>query len=441
MNDLLQQLIGMGPGLGAAAAGNGPAFAAFMDGFERARQQDEQRKRLHQQDSMAMQDRDLALQDRERNIERQGAQDERAAQDQTWQNEQRRLQVAGQLSQAAGGAESVPDGEASIDTLFRVLSPEMQSTMAPARDAALSGVQRTVTGRQKKQVEAYVDAALKTSFVADNPDADPEMQLPEHMQRILGKPSARLSELQSFAQLPVGKPAGKPSDEVSWQIKEGRGPDGKPGMFRINPKTGETQPVQGITPEPPRPTQGSDPEVAELRKELLRLQVQGASEPKPPNQYQSETGNYATRVEQAEPTISAVSDSIAGMSLPKFQLQTESWFARPTFQSPEVQQYMQSARNFINAVLRRESGATIQPSEFAEAKQQYLPVPGDTAEALALKKANRDLVISNFKRSAGPAYQPPPSLGGASAKVGDRRRTPSGDLVEWDGKGWFVVRP
>jgi hypothetical protein len=209
MNDLLQQLIGMGPGLGAAAAGNGPAFAAFMDGFERARQQDEQRKRLHQQDSMAMQDRDLALQDRERNIERQGAQDERAAQDQTWQNEQRRLQVAGQLSQAAGGAESVPDGEASIDTLFRVLSPEMQSTMAPARDAALSGVQRTVTGRQKKQVEAYVDAALKTSFVADNPDADPEMQLPEHMQRILGKPSARLSELQSFAQLPVGKPAGK----------------------------------------------------------------------------------------------------------------------------------------------------------------------------------------------------------------------------------------
>jgi hypothetical protein len=250
-----------------------------------------------------------------------------------------------------------------------------------------------------------------------------------------------LSELQSFAQLPVGKPASKPSDEVSWQIREGRGPDGKPGMFRINPKTGETQPVQGITPEPPRPTQGSDPEVAELRKELLRLQVQGASEPKPPNQYQSETSNYATRVEQAEPTINAVADSIAGMSLPKFQLQTESWFARPTFQSPEVQQYMQSARNFINAVLRRESGATIQPSEFAEAKQQYLPVPGDTAEALALKKANRDLVISNFKRSAGPAYQPPPSLGGASAKVGDRRRTPSGDLVEWDGKGWFVVRP
>jgi hypothetical protein len=202
MNDLLQQLIGMGPGLGAAAAGNGPAFASFMEGYERARMQAEQKKRLTQQDEIAASERD-------RQMGRQEVADKRAAEDQNWQNESRRLGMAGTLSQAAGGAESVPEGEAAIDTLFRVLSPEMQGQMAPARDAALSGVQRTVTGRQKKQVEAYVEAALKTSFVADNPDADPELQLPEHMQRVMGKPTARLSELQSFAQLPVGKPQGK----------------------------------------------------------------------------------------------------------------------------------------------------------------------------------------------------------------------------------------
>lgn len=253
MNDLLQQLIGLAPGLGQAATGNGPQFAAFMQGFERARQADEQRKRLQQQDSLAMQDRDLAMQDRERNIQRQTTADARATEDQNWQNEQRKLAVAGTLNQAANGAETQQQGEASIDALYRMLSPELQTTMAPARDAAMMGVSRTVTGRQKKQVEAYVEQAMKTAYVADNPDADPEMQLPEHLQKILGKPSARLSELQQFAQLPIGKPASKPSDEVSWQIREGIGPDGTRGMFRINPKTGETQPVRGITPEPPRP--------------------------------------------------------------------------------------------------------------------------------------------------------------------------------------------
>jgi hypothetical protein len=59
-------------------------------------------------------------------------------------------------------------------------------------------------------VSEFVEAAMKTSFVADNPDADPEVQnLPPHIVKVLGKPSARLSELQQFAELPVGKPAGK----------------------------------------------------------------------------------------------------------------------------------------------------------------------------------------------------------------------------------------
>jgi hypothetical protein len=203
MNDLLQQLVGMGPGIGAAVSGNGNAFASFMDGWQRAQMRDQQQKRLTQQDAIAAQDRD-------RMIGRQEVQDARAAEDQEFQRNARNMSVAGTLGQAASGAESIPEGEAAIDTLFRVLSPQAQQTMAPARDAALSGVQRTVTGRQKKQVEAFVEAAVKTAHVADNPDADPELiNLPEHIQRIVGKPSARLSELQQFAQLPVGKPQGK----------------------------------------------------------------------------------------------------------------------------------------------------------------------------------------------------------------------------------------
>ena len=157
-----------------------------------------------------------------------------------------------------------------------------------------------------------------------------------------------------------------------------------------------------------RPTHASDPEIALLRKDLLRLQVERAGEEKEPNQAQYTAATYAGRMEQAERTLGTVQDAITKMNLPAFELQTNSWFAKPTFQSQDVQAYMQAARNFINAVLRRESGAVISPSEFSEAKQQYLPQPGDTTEALANKAANRSYVFETMKRASGSAYQAPP---------------------------------
>ena len=60
-------------------------------------------------------------------------------------------------------------------------------------------------------------------------------------------------------------------------------------------------------------------------------------------------------------------------------------------QSAEQQQVEQAQRDFINAALRRESGAAIADSEFANARTQYFPQPGDSAEVIAQKKQNRDL--------------------------------------------------
>lgn len=159
-----------------------------------------------------------------------------------------------------------------------------------------------------------------------------------------------------------------------------------------------------------RPPAGADPEVAELRKALLRLQVDRAGDEKEPNQGQFTAATYAGRMEQAERIFGDVQNDIVTMRLPAFELQTNSWFARPTFQAAAVQSYMQAARNFINAVLRRESGAVISPSEFSEARQQYLPQPGDTPEALAQKAENRRYVFATMKRAAGRAYEAPPTV-------------------------------
>jgi hypothetical protein len=60
------------------------------------------------------------------------------------------------------------------------------------------------------------------------------------------------------------------------------------------------------------------------------------------------------------------------------------------FKSDEYKQIEQAQRDFVNAVLREESGAAIAESEFENAIKQYFPQPGDTAEVVKQKQINRE---------------------------------------------------
>lgn len=123
---------------------------------------------------------------------------------------------------------------------------------------------------------------------------------------------------------------------------------------------------------------------------------------KAPTVAQQTVAEYAARIEQAIPTLENLTPKITGMNFLNFKAQ----LALPSaLQSTEMQQYMQAASNFINAKLRRESGAVISPSEFTEARSQYLPQPGDKEEVLKQKKANRDLVYASLRKAAGNAYE------------------------------------
>lgn len=85
--------------------------------------------------------------------------------------------------------------------------------------------------------------------------------------------------------------------------------------------------------------------------------------------------------------------------------------------SDKSQQAEQAQRDFINAVLRQESGAVIADSEFNNARKQYFPQPGDSAAVLAQKAANRKRVIEGFRTTAGPVadqIKPSPRDAGAS---------------------------
>lgn len=75
--------------------------------------------------------------------------------------------------------------------------------------------------------------------------------------------------------------------------------------------------------------------------------------------------------------------------------------------SNDMQKLNQAQRDFINAVLRRESGAVISDQEFDNARKQYFPQPGDGPEVLEQKRNNRQIVLDGFVRAAGPQYKPP----------------------------------
>ena len=74
--------------------------------------------------------------------------------------------------------------------------------------------------------------------------------------------------------------------------------------------------------------------------------------------------------------------------------------------STDYQRYQQAERDFINAVLRRESGAVISDEEFANARQQYFPQPGDGPEVIGQKRRNRELAITLISEAAGPGFDP-----------------------------------
>lgn len=81
--------------------------------------------------------------------------------------------------------------------------------------------------------------------------------------------------------------------------------------------------------------------------------------------------------------------------------------------SDQYQKYDQAQRDFINATLRRESGAVISPAEFDNAAKQYFPRPGDSADVLKQKQQNRIEAIKGIGAGGGKGYRPNASFDAA----------------------------
>ena len=129
---------------------------------------------------------------------------------------------------------------------------------------------------------------------------------------------------------------------------------------------------------------------------------------KPPTEDQAKAAGFANRMLQANDVIEKLNFQPTRMG------NIASAIPGSNFLLPsERQQAEQAQRNFINSILRRESGAAIAPSEFESAAKQYFPQPGDKPEVLEQKRQNRALAIQGLQQGAGTSYKPyvPPTTG------------------------------
>lgn len=126
---------------------------------------------------------------------------------------------------------------------------------------------------------------------------------------------------------------------------------------------------------------------------------------KPLTDVQAKDLLYAQRGEQANSIIDNLQKTVVGMSPTSFATQKalESSSLTSGQVSNEIRQLRQAERNFATAILRKESGAAISPTEFATVEKQYFPRPGDDIQTLAQKKMNRETYISGTK-SGVPGY-------------------------------------
>ena len=159
-----------------------------------------------------------------------------------------------------------------------------------------------------------------------------------------------------------------------------------------------------------------------------------------PRQHQWAAAGYGRRVEQALGEMEAIDyDRTALVGGGAQSLLPNA------LRSSGRQQQDQAERNFVNAVLRKESGAVISENEFKNAEKQYFPRAGDSPQVIEQKSRNRLQALQNLQAEAGAAWEqvrgigaagaasePPAAAGEGSGPSEVRRKTKDGRTAIFD---------
>lgn len=172
------------------------------------------------------------------------------------------------------------------------------------------------------------------------------------------------------------------------------------GTFLIDTRTGQARPVMGQGGEP---LVGGGKPLTETQGNAVSFGARAV-----------EANRIATDLEKQGVTNTGVIRTVAGGVLggapiigDKLEQNVRSTFnVLPTYlggPNPQQQQNDQARRDFVSAVLRKESGAAISASEYANEEKKYFPQLGDSDQVIKQKQSSRLKAIEGLKSQAGPS--------------------------------------
>jgi hypothetical protein len=128
-----------------------------------------------------------------------------------------------------------------------------------------------------------------------------------------------------------------------------------------------------------------------------------------PTAEQYKAYGFATRMDNSSKIIDDLDQKFTGA------LGQGISFMPEFLKSDDRKSIEQAESDFVNALLRRESGAAISPAEFNSAQKQYFPQAGDSQAILEQKKLNRDTSLRAIQLEAQNVYGQQGQQGAAGA--------------------------
>jgi hypothetical protein len=342
--------------------------------------------------------------------------------------------LPGLMSQAEARRKAAADlGKTNADTEGKnIANAQAKRTAAIQQIASLSGPEEAVQLLQAKVQAGEVPAEIAPALLK-LVQTDPKWQLklivgisnPEKMVELLRPIIQTRNTGATTDTLAVDPISGQPT--VTGSVRNTMSPDaaasnavarGNLALSRERLNFDKSAP-RGQFLETPTGYVLGDPRAGTVAPVLGPdgKQVQGKAADRALTDSQAKANLFGSRMQEADKILSsltgkyspaAVQTKMGAEKLPG--IGGAAGWAGNAMLSEESQQAEQAMRDFVNAVLRRESGAVISDSEFANAQKQYFPQPNDTDKNLKQKARNRQIAIEGLMAEVPSGKRGVPSL-------------------------------
>lgn len=334
-----------------------------------------------------------------------------------------------QPPQQAQAAPPLPSSQVSPDPMAPAAPPAQPSDNLPvmaggSADAVQPGqggpsVQQLMQAAQNPWLKPEQRALVNGLLAQKMKQQDPATLLEMEKNRLdMEKTRIETERLRNPQMTPAEK-ARLDLDTQKFQADQKKLMELSPGTTVFDPST--KQPVYSAPKENAKPAGVQEYEYAKAqgfpgtyadweasKKGGMSLQVdpttgevtfQQGGNIKPMTEAQSKDTTFATRAAGALPLLDKFGDSLTSLSQ---SAGGQVPMVGNYLKSPEYQQAEQAGKEFLQAILRKDTGAAITAGETAEYGSVYLPRPGDSPELLAQKKASRTRALEAMKAGMTP---------------------------------------